>query len=222
MKIKNKIYKDLLETYELWNAWKPDFTFPLDEVDKEFLSKIQLEEVSFCSTIKGEDFFNYELVVNEFSKLINEYKSSYLLSFGYDALNKNRLRTYKGLTHSLKSKNIDSTNYEFDCDDGRSILGVKINLKLLDNLSLDEVLFKMPNNYIVLSESNDFNIPFLKLMKNTLTIKDNIVDLNFNCVLEQWFKNNDKDINKVVRIGGNGNTEISIQKFSLKDNEGNT
>lgn len=213
MKIEKKKNSDLLKTYGLWNAWKPDFTFPLDEVDKKFLSNIYLDETCFCSTIMGEDFFNYELIVNELSKLINEYESAYLLAFGYDAIKKNKLRSYKGLTYNLKYKINGLNKYEHEFENGFSVLGAKINLKLTDNLSLDEVLFKMPNNYIILSKSIDFNVPFTELIKNTLSINENVVDLNFNRVLEYWFKTDKENVSEIVRIGGNGNSEVSIQRF---------
>lgn len=213
VEIKQNTYSDLRSSYELWNAWKADFTFPIANVSDSFLSKLHIEELEYIVKKEKDIYTNYSRLISDLEEMLKLAKHSLLFTFGHDIAAKSKLRSYKGLLSDKKASLGEFSEFEFEFDGKRSILGAWINLKGLENEILDDLFFNLPNNYIINSNGGPLNnFDENKLMDKTLFKQGEQCYINFYETLEFWFSKSFHDM-EIIRLGGNGNTDISIQKF---------
>lgn len=218
MKVERLIYSDIKNTYRLWNAWRPDFSFPLDEVDAAFLDTILIEEAIYHADSLNTRDQMYESLILDLHKLVDEFNTSFLLTFSHDIGLKNKLRSHKWSLKMKSSSIKEHFTYEYDFDDGCSALGASININDLEANQFRELINTLPDNYLVCYKSQEVsNLNKLELMGSTLIRSGDMCYHNFYKVLQFWFlETKIKDL-IVIRLGGNGDSNMSIQKFINTD-----
>ncbi|MCH4895563.1 hypothetical protein E0494_02470 [Marinilabiliaceae bacterium JC040] len=214
------VYKDLANTSRYFNSWISRDSFDIKnsrDEDLEKLRNINVIETCFQGTYGDNSLL--ETLFDRFNKYIREYVLSnklpvYLFTYDGRQLQKNRIRSYKGIIPKNLKPN-DYLQYEFDYPNNYSIIAAVIRVT---PENIDEYMgcfYDSFCSFLISSEKNIMSKEFLSDIVENHNINDHINCLSL-CL--KYCKNKDK-IYRVTSDGGD--LEVNWQVFSASQEQEN-
>ena len=211
-------YKDLANTSRYFNSWISRDSFDIKnsrDEDLEKLRNINVIETCFQGTYGDNSLL--ETLFDRFNKYIRKYVLSnklpvYLFTYDGMQLQKNRIRSYKGIVPKSLNPN-DYFQYEFDYPNNYSIIAAVIRVT---PENIDEYMgffYDSFCSFLISSEKNIMSKEFLSDIVENHNINDHI-----NCLSLKYCKNK----NKIFRVTGDGgDLEVNWQVFSASQEQEN-
>ncbi|MCT4600738.1 MAG: hypothetical protein N4A32_07595 [Marinifilaceae bacterium] len=214
------VYKDLVGTYRYFSSWTNCDSFDLEnsrDEDIDNLRNINVTETCFQG-IYGDNSL-LETLFDRFNKYIRKYILSnklpvYLFTYDGRQLQKNRIRSYKGIVPKSLNPN-DYFQYEFDYPNNYSIIAAVIRVT---PENIDEYMGFFYDSYcsfLISSEKNIMSKEFLSDIVENHNIRGYI---NFLSLFLKYCNNKDK-IYRVTSDGGD--LEVNWQVFSASQEQEN-
>ncbi|MCH4895560.1 hypothetical protein E0494_02455 [Marinilabiliaceae bacterium JC040] len=214
------VYKDLVDTSRYYNSWTIYGSFDIENSRPEILEKlkgINVIETCFQGTYGDNNLL--ETLFDRFTKYIREYVLSnelpvYLFKYDGWQLQKNRIRSYKGIVPKSLNPN-DYFQYEFDYPNNYSIIAAAIRVT---PENIDEYLgyfYDGDFGFLISSEKNILSKEFLSDIVENHDIRGHI---NFLSLCLKYCKNKDK----IFRVTGDGgDLEVNWQVFCASQEQEN-
>ncbi|MCH4897177.1 hypothetical protein E0494_10785 [Marinilabiliaceae bacterium JC040] len=214
------VYKDLVGTSRYYNSWTIFNSFDIENSKADILVKLkEVNAIETCFQGTYGDNSLLETLFDRFTKYISEYVLTndipvYLFIYDSMQLQKNRIRSYKGIVPKSLNPN-EYFQYEFDYPNNYSIIAAAIRVT---PVNIDEIIGYFYDNYssfLISSKKNILSKEFLSDILENHTIKNNI---NFLSLCLKYCKNKDK----IFRVTGDGgDIEVNWQVFSASQEQEN-
>lgn len=212
MKSSIEIFEDVRSSYSNWNAWKPEFSFPLEELEVSFSEILILAQLTYQSSSMGQNDDIWGNAIRAAYGFLNtkEHKVIYIGENG--RLPRNRIRSYKGVVPKELRERVSSIELEFDASNGHTIIGALIDLDGVNEKDFEQLCFACPHSFILTAEHTScFNSEFLELiLSDAVCYSGDFAYLNFVSLVSKFV---DED-SMLLRFGGDGgDQEVSVQFF---------
>lgn len=211
------IYSDLMNNSSQVNAYKIQDSFKYDSKNIEdinFLSNISVEEIELIRYSKDNDFgFDGQFAEIAIKNIIVPDKITIALIVDSEIKPVSKLRSYKGILDKKLKEQSEYLEKEIAIRDNQTIIG---NLVVVTNENIKNILdnyFGNSNTCCFLLFGNDFNFQkdFLNNILKDCMIHTQTSVLNYFSLCKLL-----KQKEQIIRIGGDGYDEVSLQIFSLK------
>lgn len=214
--MKNKVicHRNIKKDYLKYNCWKTEKSFPIENIEKEFLSRFCVQEYIFTGIFSNRTKENFDNKLNRFkdgvANILNkENKNIYLFKIEHKPKIINRIRSYKGLINKKEIPNSFYNEKEIIINERESIIAAVLSFD--NNLVKieDHIPFDSSNSFLISTSNNYLNETFISDIINLFDI-NNYIDINYWNLIFTYCQNGDN----VFRIGGNNGEDYwSLQRF---------
>lgn len=215
--MRKNTYRDLLLSYNDYNAWKTEDSFPIKYNEDFQVRDYCVEEYIFEGVGSNRSQVLFEILVEKFKTEIvkifeedlNEGRHLYLFTIEYKANQRSRLRSYKGFVDKKLFENTPHLEEEIIINEKMSRFVSVFEYRSLYFENLSQYFFDSSTSFIISSKQNYFNSKFIEKIIN-LQKKDENSELNYLALMLEFCSAGDF----IYRIGGdNGEEYWSIQRF---------